>query len=82
MEVLSPPRGKKGQFTSDKGKMNVSSRSSPLLKLATVALATAAVISAHSSRTPLDISGVEPGVEIAPKKKRRRSDIYGWTNST
>ena len=74
MDVISPSRGKGGRFIKKKGKTPSKSMSSPLLKLATVMIATIAVASSHSCRTPVELPRVQL-VEIEPKKKRRRSDI-------
>ena len=74
MEVSSPSRGKGGRFIKKKGKTPSKAMSSPLLKLATVMIATIAVASSHSCRTPVELPRVQL-VEIEPKKKRRRSDI-------
>ena len=64
MDVIRSPRGKGGRFTKKGEDSTFLSPSNPLLRLASVALATVAVASAQPCLTPSEL----PQGELAPKR--------------
>ena len=78
MESLVLPRRINGQFAKNTAKKGSIPSSNPLLSLATVALATVAIVAAQSTHTPSKLPHSES--PTAPKKKRRRSDIQQLEN--
>jgi len=64
MDVIRSSRGKGGRFTKKAKDSTLLSLSNPLLRLASVALATVAVASAQPCLTPSEL----PQGELAPKR--------------
>ena len=64
MDVIRSPRGKGGRFTKKGEDSTFLAPSNPLLRLASVALATVAVASAQPCLTPSEL----PQGELAPKR--------------
>jgi hypothetical protein len=69
IDVVSPARDKDGRFAKIAGSRPLISPTNPLLRLATVALATAAVVSTQPSRAPSELH------ELSLRQKRSAVDL-------